>query len=95
MISKGDRTKNERWRYEIYQNIMGFLIEYLPEKGYHVSKTVTEESEYGDDETFEEYLQGDLRENLVRDYLQLPTVQEDRKKADDLVRELQRKANQK
>ena len=86
--------KEERFRYEIYQNIMGFLIEYLPEKGYHVSKTI-ENTEEDEPETYEFPLQGDERENIVREYLSLPTVQEDRKKADELVKELQRKANQK
>jgi hypothetical protein len=83
-----------REKYETYQKFMDFLCEYLPAKGYHVATVVpnNDPDPAADEVTYEQHLQGDRRENMVREYLGLPTVQEDRAKADELVKELQLKA---
>jgi len=83
-------------RYEHYQLLMSFLSEELPAKHWAVMR-LEEETDEETETTipYPVYLEGDKRENLVRAFLQLPTVQHDRKVADDLVKELQAKAKQK
>lgn len=77
---------DRKHRYEHYQLIMSFLCEELPGKGWRVQKPIEKAPGYFDD------LWGDKRENLVRRFLKLPTVQHDRRVADKLVKEIQEKA---
>jgi len=79
-------------RYEHYQLLMSFLCEELSSKEFSVIRF---QERTDNQSSIPFYLSGDERENLVRAFLQLPTVQHDRKVADDLVKEIQAKANKK
>jgi hypothetical protein len=71
----------------MYQQIMIFVKEELPAKGWSVMKM----QPIKDYVPIPLYLEGDKLENTVRRFLQLPTVQHDRRKADQLLREIQAK----
>jgi len=79
-------------RYEHYQLLMSFLCEELPAKNWSVIRMIEADEKKGIP-AFPNLLQGNRRENLVRAFLRLPTVQHDRKVADDLVKEIQARAN--
>ncbi len=93
------RSSQARW--EQYQSLMKFVLEFLPSittrsRGKIVLRELvwpkTEEKLETISEVFR-FVTQDYLDNLVRRYLKLPTVQRSRRELDQMVKDIQAKAN--